>query len=389
MESGVRSQESGVRSQESGVRPVVSFCVPVYNNAEASVKVISNILVSDDPRLEVVACDNASTDNTQEALSQIRDPRLKYFRNEKNLGAHMNWCRALGHGSGDWLYLVMGRDKIHGENAGELIRLLKYAEDHNITCIRDGHSYRKSVDTYSGIKAMIRFLGGNHPTGAVFNRRLFQAIPDDVKLKYFTSSDMYPENFVWRDLIMQGTAALTMSGVFECAGLVETNHVVLNKSEIKSTVEKRGNILDTFFAPKGRMKLFRELISMVIVDLRDKFTEKEKTEYIISKFYALLNNVSYAWCVWCEDAEQMAHYGQNVRTITVREMWSNILKAYPEASAYLNEIGELTLIRKLRMRWCMLVMGVYAPIAAKSKKLLQALGIWHSLRRFLRKVFVR
>lgn len=45
-------------------RPVVSFCIPVYNNAEAAQKIVKGLLVSDDPRFEVVINDNASTDET-------------------------------------------------------------------------------------------------------------------------------------------------------------------------------------------------------------------------------------------------------------------------------------------------------------------------------------
>ncbi|MBQ9575034.1 MAG: glycosyltransferase, partial [Synergistaceae bacterium] len=46
----------------SEVTPVVSFCIPVYNNAEAAVKIVNSLLSSSDMRFEVVVSDDASTD---------------------------------------------------------------------------------------------------------------------------------------------------------------------------------------------------------------------------------------------------------------------------------------------------------------------------------------
>lgn len=116
-------------------QPVVSFCIPVYNKAEIAAKIVNGILVSDDPRFEVIACDNASTDNTPEVLSQIHDPRFRYVRNEKAIKPVKNWLKALELGRGKWLYFVIGRDRINGEHIHRLIELLDYAEKkwHNVS----------------------------------------------------------------------------------------------------------------------------------------------------------------------------------------------------------------------------------------------------------------
>ena len=138
MESGVRSQESGVRSQESGVRPVVSFCIPIYNKAEVAEKIAEGILVSEDRRFEVVMRDNASTDNTQQLLTQIHDSRFRYVRGQKGITPLMNWLKALELGRGEWLFLVMGRDRTNGEYISNLIELLGRAEKNGITYFYDG-----------------------------------------------------------------------------------------------------------------------------------------------------------------------------------------------------------------------------------------------------------
>ena len=166
----------------------MSFCIPVYNNAEAAAKVVAGILVSDDPRFEVIACDDASTDNAQELLTQIHDPRFRYIRNPKNLGAHKNWLHSLELGLAEWLYLVMGRDRIHGEKISGLIKYLDYVSKNSITLVHDGYSKQVQPIIYSGIEAMSYFLDFWHPTGTIFSQQHFSAIPD--KQYYFTHSDM-------------------------------------------------------------------------------------------------------------------------------------------------------------------------------------------------------
>ncbi|MBQ4468896.1 MAG: glycosyltransferase family 2 protein [Synergistaceae bacterium] len=150
-------------------RPAVSFCIPVYNNAEAAVKIVQGLLVSDNQDFEVVVSDDASKDNAQELLSQIHDPRFKYYRNEKNLGAHQNWLHSLELGHGEWLYLVMARDQIHGENIDRLIKILKYAHENNIYYLKDGYKWTgelefNDIEVLTGIDSMINFLLVIHPS---------------------------------------------------------------------------------------------------------------------------------------------------------------------------------------------------------------------------------
>lgn len=223
----------------------MSFCIPIYNNAEAAVLVVSNILASDDPRIEVVACDDASTDNVQELLSRIKDPRFRYVRNEKNLGAHKNWCNVLELGQGDWLYLVMGRDKIHAENIGNLITLLERAQSEGALYIKDRGYKSSKLRLYEGIDAMIEFIRYNHPTGSIYNREAFLAIPN--RRHYFEISDMYPEVYPARDLLLNGKGAFITSGAY-------TGETVIELSKIKSRVEYGLDISNVFFAPKRRTK---------------------------------------------------------------------------------------------------------------------------------------
>lgn len=74
-------------SSPSPIVPRVSVVMPVYNEApfvEAAVRSVLRQTVSD---LELVIVDNGSTDESPEILGRIRDPRVRLFRNPRNLGS--------------------------------------------------------------------------------------------------------------------------------------------------------------------------------------------------------------------------------------------------------------------------------------------------------------
>ena len=189
-------------------RIIVSFCIPVYNNSEGAVKIVNALLSSSDTRFEVVVSDDASTDGVQELLEQIHDDRLRYFRNDQNLGAHQNWLHSLELGRGEWLYLVMGRDLLLGENIDKLIDLLAEAHENDVVYIKDCASrYRpfkrqSKSRFYSGFDAMLKFVVPQHQTGEIFRREVFLAVPK--RKHYFSIADMYPEPYAIRDMLLTG-----------------------------------------------------------------------------------------------------------------------------------------------------------------------------------------
>ena len=371
-----------VRSQESGVRPVVSFCIPVYNNADAATRITAGILVSDDTRFEVIACDDASTDNAQELLTQIHDPRFRYIRNPKNLGAHKNWLHSLELGRSEWLYLVMGRDRIHGEKITHLIEYLDYARDNNITLIYDGYSKQVQPIIYSGIEAMLHFLDFWHPTGTIFSRQHFEAIPD--KQYYFTHSDMYPENYIRRDLLLKGKGASIMSGVHIWPS------VLIDQSKIQSTVEHSMKQEDMYYAPKRRTGQTHEIIDMIDSLPQGTFSIDDSNKFFRRKFYGLLLTVSVGWRDTCKNFVWQAHYGQKVRNVPIHEVLGNIITAYRATKSHIKDKGTFTPSRQRIMYLCLVKVLVkvlvYLPVKSVAKAILEPLGLWGVLRSLKRRI---
>lgn len=67
--------------------PLLTVLVGNYNYGRFVGQTIQSVLEQDFKNLELLVVDNASTDNSDEVIRSFSDPRLKYIRNSRNLGA--------------------------------------------------------------------------------------------------------------------------------------------------------------------------------------------------------------------------------------------------------------------------------------------------------------
>src|SRR5690242_490012 len=78
---------------ESGDDPEISLALPVYNGERFVADAVLSVLAQDFKNFELIITDNASTDRTEEICRAFAaaDPRVRYVRNERNLGAGPNY----------------------------------------------------------------------------------------------------------------------------------------------------------------------------------------------------------------------------------------------------------------------------------------------------------
>jgi glycosyltransferase involved in cell wall biosynthesis len=84
--------------------PLVSIGVPVYNGERFLRRTLDSLVAQTYPHLEIIVCDNASTDGTADIGRECaaRDSRVRYVRNETNLGAIPNFLKTLALASGTY-----------------------------------------------------------------------------------------------------------------------------------------------------------------------------------------------------------------------------------------------------------------------------------------------
>ena len=92
--------------------PMVSIMIPTYNQEEYISQAIESAMMQDYANLEIIVADDCSTDRTGEiAQKYTHDNRVKYYRNDKNLGRVGNYRNTLyEHTSGEWIINLDGDD---------------------------------------------------------------------------------------------------------------------------------------------------------------------------------------------------------------------------------------------------------------------------------------
>lgn len=85
---------------------LVSVCIPTYQGAAYLGQAIDSVLAQTLGDFELLVVDNHSTDGTEELVARYTDPRLRFLRNERNLGAEANWNRCLAEARGTYIKLL-------------------------------------------------------------------------------------------------------------------------------------------------------------------------------------------------------------------------------------------------------------------------------------------
>lgn len=90
--------------------PKVSVCIPTYNRASTLRRVIQDVLNQTFPDFELIVCDDASSDDTGQVVRSFKDDRIRYHRNETNLGLYPNWNRCIQLASGEYIAIYHDHD---------------------------------------------------------------------------------------------------------------------------------------------------------------------------------------------------------------------------------------------------------------------------------------
>ncbi|MBU0633901.1 MAG: glycosyltransferase [Candidatus Omnitrophica bacterium] len=109
--------------------PLVSICIPTYNNGQYIAKTLTSVINQSYKNLEIVISDNASTDQTYAIVKTFSDNRLRYCRIDKHINGLFNFNKAIQLAKGNFI-AVYHSDDIYEPTIvqKELQFLLNYPE---------------------------------------------------------------------------------------------------------------------------------------------------------------------------------------------------------------------------------------------------------------------
>ena len=97
---------------QSDKKNKVTIMIPTHNQELYIGEAIESALAQDYENLEIVVSNDCSTDNTERVIMKyLSDNRIRYFKNEKNLGRVGNYHKTLyDYATGDWTVNLDGDD---------------------------------------------------------------------------------------------------------------------------------------------------------------------------------------------------------------------------------------------------------------------------------------
>ncbi|MBB6128175.1 glycosyltransferase family 2 protein [Mucilaginibacter lappiensis] len=168
-------------------KAIISFCIPTYNRSALLKKCIESIIGYQESDIEIVIQDNCSPDDTAQVAGSFKDSRIKYFRNEVNVGPIVNFSKVIESASGKYVYLLTDDDMLL---AGAIDNLKKYISEHQPLAFKTAlimlleKSLTSSVYSFSKTDfyrenmtvnaAAHIFLSSHIYTGLCFDKNLYQ-----------------------------------------------------------------------------------------------------------------------------------------------------------------------------------------------------------------------
>lgn len=90
--------------------PTISFVIPCYKLAHFLAECVESIRRQTYSDLEILIMDDCSPDSTTEVARSFADARVRYVRNEQNLGALRNYNKGIELSRGKYVWLISADD---------------------------------------------------------------------------------------------------------------------------------------------------------------------------------------------------------------------------------------------------------------------------------------
>lgn len=104
-------------------QPLVSIVVPTHNRADMVQRAIGSLLNQTYKNLEIIVCDDGSSDNTQEVLKGYYDKRIKILKNETPKGACNVRNKGIFASSGEFITFLDDDDEFLPTRIEEMINV--------------------------------------------------------------------------------------------------------------------------------------------------------------------------------------------------------------------------------------------------------------------------
>lgn len=292
----------------------LSICITVYNQIEIVKWNLDNLVQYHGNDIEIIINDDHSEDNIKELVDSYNDNRLKYFRNEHNLGHDLNILSALHRCSSEFAIVFRSKDSIIVDRIPDIINKL-YSEKEIVYCLcssvneNSTINYKLSDKLYQNGKSAVaaHFKLLVHPSGNIYNTKYLDL---DSLEEFYNNAVQDKYGFIVHDLIrmnlaMKGDFLTCKEPLWIYSSMNRFGDIATNSAKNKKSVYHPDYVYP-------RYKCEYEYASTVLVC--DSSTKVFLLRKIILRFF---KQITYSFYISNRDKISQQHY--NYKEISFRK----------------------------------------------------------------------
>lgn len=204
--------------------PLVTIGIPTYNRAAWLKESLTSCLTQSYGDIEIVVCDNASSDATCFVVKCLGDPRIKYFRHDRTVPAIDNWNSCWKFANGEYMTYLSDDDLLEPDYVSSLVELAEANPE--VTLYRCRISavdlsgkvlsfFSEFPSSESGEEFFIERIRTGRPqflSGFLFRKADIQAVGGFHDIGF--PAALYADDYLWFRMAFRG------------AGVISTNQVL-------------------------------------------------------------------------------------------------------------------------------------------------------------------
>ena len=175
--------------------PLLSVLVPAYNVEHYISSCIRSLLIQTYQPIEVLICDDGSSDNTWQVISAVRDERISVFSNDGNIGKNKTCSFLLEKAKGEFITIHDADDVSAPTRFEKQMAFLMAHPDYGmcgtnfISFLNNGTVVRKSdlATEYEPIRKLIRTRSQFHGPTIVLRKCILSQVGG--LYRYFTRAE--------------------------------------------------------------------------------------------------------------------------------------------------------------------------------------------------------
>jgi glycosyltransferase involved in cell wall biosynthesis len=198
-------------------KPTVSICIPTYNRPEFLLQALRSCFSQTYKDYEIVISDNSESNETKKVVLELKNKKIRYYKNPKNIGSFNNLIKVVTLAKGRYIKFLLDDDLLSDNCIEAMVKVMNAHENIGVVCsplrIIDGRGRRiypkfyflkRMMDLYKYCNhncylkkedVMIAFLTKKYPccvpTGIMYRKECFIKLGTfDAKFKYIADLEL-------------------------------------------------------------------------------------------------------------------------------------------------------------------------------------------------------